>query len=593
MNFYKLPLQLITACRTMPASGLIGKESCSKPVLSVSFHFSLTQFKLIFIFLLSVLELNVFSTVKMSNLFTNSMVLQRNTKVKIWGTATDGEQVTVSISNQTKNTVTQGGSWSVIFDPMNAGGPYTMTVKGTNTITITNVYVGEVWQCAGQSNMDTRVNYYPHYKSLMNSADLSMLRYYTLRQAGGVTNTVWESCNAPDKIGKLSCLGFFFGKEILSALENKIAVGLIVTAVGGTTISSWIDPKTLSDNPSIATIDNTAGSMYDSWVKPVTGFSIRGTLWMHGEQDRSSGLNKYYHERLTQLINGWRSAWNIGDFPFYIVQLANYGTSQTDPNESAGSAVIREAQRLGLTLPNTELVVIIDIGDSLHFGNKQEAGRRLALPARALEYGENNLVYSGPLFVEKTIEGAKIHCRFVRCGSEMKSKSGTKLTGFAIAGLNNKFTWADAIINGNTITVSSPAVTNPINVRYAFGGNPIGNLINAEGLPASPFTTEGEQLPPGKFEDNTNTKFITHNLIPPSVFTIKNGILTLHHPHNSSFFKIDLLSLNGEAIITRSFNYTDNTKASDIPLYNLNSGCYILRYSYANFVHLFKLNHLR
>ena len=452
-----------------------------------------------FILLFCLVEIT-FSTVSMPNLFTNSMVLQRDQTIKIWGNASNGEVVTVNFNGQTKSATTQNGSWSIKLDPMKAAGPLDMTVKGNNTITIKDIYIGEVWQCAGQSNMDTRVGYYPHYNDIMNNTNLPNLRYLTIRQPGGVTNTVWEKCTSPEKISMLSCLGFFFGKEILEKLDT-VAVGLIVTAVGGTTFASWIDPLTIQSNPDIVSIDGDAATMYNTWVKPVEGCAMRGVLWMQGENDRFNGLYQYHEDFLSKLIKGWRDIWKIGDFPFYIMQLANYGTVQTDPNESASSAVIREAQRLGLNEPNTELVVIIDIGDSLHFGNKQEAGRRFALAARAKEYGDDDLVYSGPLFIEKFIEESKIHCRFIHVGSGLKTKSGD-LRGFAVAGPDNKFVWADAQIHNDTVTVFSSSVSNPVNVRYSYGANPFGNLVNEEGLPASPFTTEGNQL-----------NFKTHSLI--------------------------------------------------------------------------------
>lgn len=493
--------------------------------------------------------LQIYSAVSMPNAFSNSMVLQRDMKVKIWGSASNGEQVSVSINGQTKSTTAQNGSWSVLLDPMSAGGPYTMTVKGTNTVTITDVYIGEVWQCAGQSNMDTRVSYYPHYSSIMNSTNLPKLRFLTIRQAGGVTNNVWETCTTPAKVGKLSCLGFFFGKELLEALDN-VAIGLIVTAVGGTSIASWLDPATVASDPNIKTIDNSAGSMYNSWVKPVEGYTIRGTAWMQGEQDRSSGLANYYQDRLPQLINGWRKVWGVGDFPFLICQLANYGTVQTSPNESATSAVIREAQRLGLSVPNTDLVVYIDIGDSLHFGNKQEAGRRLALPARAKVYGESNLVYSGPLFIEKFIDGSKIHCRFIHTGGGLQAKSG-ELKGFAIAGSDKNFVWANAVIHNDTVTVSSPSVPNPVHVRYAYAGNPIGNLINKEGLPASPFTTEGKQLS------------ITRYTLATSVFSGEGTI----SPSGGIYLPEDTVTLSANAATGYIFDHwTGDLSGSSNPV---------------------------
>ncbi len=528
-------------------------------------------FKLILFILIFLI--NVHSNVKVPNIFSNSMVLQQKAEMRIWGTAANGEKVTVEFNKQSKSTVAENGSWKITLDPMDAGGPYTMIIKGQNTITLSDVYVGEVWQCAGQSNMDTRVNYYPHYKSIMNNTNLPMLRYLTIRQAGGVTNNVWETCTTPDKIGKLSALGFFFGKEIVQALQNKIAVGLLVTAVGGTTIASWVDPATVAENQDIKKNDTTAASMYNAWVKPVEGYPFRGTLWMHGEQDRSNGLHKFYHQRLGQLIDGWRRVWGIGDFPFYIVQLANYGTVQTNPNESATSAAIREAQRLGLAINNTALTVIIDLGDSLHFGNKQEAGRRLALPARAMEYGESELVYSGPLFIRKIIDGSKIHCLFTHCGSGMKPGSGNKLTGFAIAGANNSFTWADAEIHGDTVTVSSQAVSAPVNVRYACGANPIGNLINIEGLPASPFTTEGPQLPYDSSKTSVKyeigavnrelTKFNNHNIFED----LKNDRFRS---------KLTLFSLSGKKLFDINDDNSADKKPVNRSLKRMRSGCYII-----------------
>ncbi|HEX2958107.1 MAG TPA: sialate O-acetylesterase [Chitinispirillaceae bacterium] len=524
-------------------------------------------------YLIALISCTVHATVKVTSTFSNSMVLQRNSKVRIWGSAANDESVTIQFNNQTKSSVAKNGSWSMYLDTMSAGGPYTMTIKGQNTITISDVYVGEVWQCAGQSNMDTRVSYYPHYSTVMNTTKLPLLRFLTTRQPGGVTNNVWETCTTPEKVGKLSCLGFFFGKEILSALKNNVAVGLVVTAVGGTTIAGWLDPQTLSQNSGISKIDASAGSMYSSWVKPVEGYTIRGTLFMQGEQDRSNGLQVYYKERLDQIINGWRKAWGQGNFPFYTVQLANYGTVQSDPNENASSSVIREAQRLGLAITNTTLTVIIDIGDSLHFGNKQEAGRRLALPARALEYGESTLVYSGPLFVEKIIEGSKVHCRFKCYGSEMKPKSGSKLNGFAIAGADKKYVWADAVIHGDTVTVSSSSVTKPANVRYAYGGNPIGNLINSEGLPASPFTTDGPQLPIDTFK--TAVSFSRNAASVHNVRLAKNTVsITL--PKDEQHCRIQLVSLKGSLVIDKKFSFEQGSRLVHIPSHTLTSGCYMV-----------------
>ncbi len=434
------------------------------------------------------------ANVTVTNAFTDHMVVQRDAAVAVQGKARNGESIRVSLGSQSQNAVAGAdGNWSVKLDPMAAGGPYTLTLKGDNTIAIQDVMVGEVWQCAGQSNMDTRLSFYPGYADTIKAADLPLLRYYTLRQPGEVTK--WQICS-PATAGKLSATGFFFGREIQRS--QGVAVGLVVTAVGGTFISQWMDPATLASDPVLATNHDTAnGNMYRQWVSTVAGYTLRGTVWLQGEQDRSAGLPVYYRDRFQALIKGWRKVWGQGDFPFYFVQLANYGTLQTDPNEQASSAVIREAQRLALGLPNTAMAVAIDIGSAidLHFPDKRDVGLRLALPAKALLYGQKDLVYSGPMFASKTIEGNLIHLLFHHVGGGLRVKGGGNPKGFAIAGSDNVFVWADAVIHGDTVSVSSSKVAKPTQVRYAYAGNPAADLFNAEGLPASPFQTEGEQLP--------------------------------------------------------------------------------------------------
>ena len=434
------------------------------------------------------------ANVAVTNLFTSHMVLQRNMIVPIWGTGTSGEAVTVTFNGQTKTAApASSGKWTVKLDPMIEGGPYTMTIKGNNTITITDVYMGEVWNCAGQSNMDTRVNFYPNYADIQNSANIPLLRYYTLRQPG--QTPVWETCTTPTAVGALSCLGFFFGREIQKAL-GTVAVGLVVTAVGGTTIASWLDPATLSADPTIKSADATAGGMYNSWIAPVLGCAMRGTVWIQGEQDRTATLAPLYGKRFQLLITTWRKLWGIGDFPFYFVQLANKTALQTKPDEGGTTAVIREGQRLALALPNTAMASAIDIGDvtQIHFPDKLDAGMRLALPAKALCYGQKDLVYSGPLYVSKTISGNKINCKFTFTGSGLTGKDGAALKGFGIAGSNGNFVFGDAVIQGDIVSVSSTSVSAPTQVYYGYATNPIGNLYNKEGLPASPFLTTSPDL---------------------------------------------------------------------------------------------------
>jgi sialate O-acetylesterase len=448
----------------------------------------------------ALLLMGVFSlasaTVSVSRLFASHMVFQRNMVNPVWGRAASGEQVSVTIGTQTQTVTTPAsGKWRVLLDSMAAAGPLTMTIKGTNTLTLTDVYIGEVWQVGGQSNMDTRLNYYPNLADSILAANVPLLRYITLRQPTQA-NSTWNVVT-PTTATILSATGYFFGKQLQSTLG--IAVGLVVTAVGGTTIDQWLDSATIAQNPGI--IDTSKGDMWRAWVDSVVGFGIKGTVWIQGEQNCTDSLSENYGSRFQLLINGWRAAWGEGTFPFIFGQLSNTNALQVTPNDTGWIAPVRDGQRLGLELPNTAMAVFIDIGSDTtwHFPNKPEAGRRLSLPAKALLYGQTSLVYSGPLYQSMTISGNTVKLVFSQIGSGLTPATGAKsLTGFTVAGATGatgKWYWAtSATISGDTVLVSSDSVSVPTRVRYAWADNPICNLYNIEGLPAAAFSTETAPL---------------------------------------------------------------------------------------------------
>jgi sialate O-acetylesterase len=429
--------------------------------------------------------------------FGNSMVLQRNLVNPVWGTASNGEEVSITIGSQTKTVVTPSSEkWTIKLDPMAEAGPLTVTIKGNNTITLKDVYIGEVWQVAGQSNMDIRLSYFANLADTIKNANIPLMRYNTLRQPGqtiGGSNP-WLAVS-PSTAGDLSATGYFFGKEIQKI--TGVAVGLVVTAVGGTRITEWMDPATLSANPTIT--DSDKGGMWNAWVAPVAGYGIKGTVWIQGENNANTADAPSYGDRFKILIKGWRGAWGQGDFPFYFLSLSNMHALQTDPNNTSNVALIREGQRLALSLPNTAMGVSIDIGDGddWHYANKPEAGRRLSLLARALTYGERSLAYCGPMYRSKMVSGNKVKLLFDTFGSGLAAKGGGALTGFAIAAASGKWGWGEASISGDTVVVSSSSVTAPTRVRYAWADNPTFNLFNKEGLPASPFTTESPAITVG------------------------------------------------------------------------------------------------
>ncbi len=227
--------------------------------------------------------------------------------------------------------------------------------------------------------------------------------------------------------------------------------------------------------------------LYNGMIHPILPYGMKGVIWYQGESNSSEP--KLYYDIFPLLIQDWRTKWNK-DFPFYYVQLANFKTQQTKP-EDAPWAIVRDAQLNTLHMKNTGMAVALDLGeaDNIHPSNKQEVGRRLALNARAKTYGEN-ISYSGPIYDSYVIDGNKIYISFKHTAGGLKIKDGDKLKGFTIAGLDKNFYWADAEIVGDKVIVSCPEVTYPVAVRYAWAINPIFNLFNGVGLPASPFRTD-------------------------------------------------------------------------------------------------------
>lgn len=425
--------------------------------------------------------------------FTDNMVLQRNMKVPVWGRAVANEAVTVRLNGQTKKaTADLDGKWMVRFDPMPAGGPFTLTVKDSgNTVTLKDVLVGEVWMCTGQSNMRQPLGNFPGYHPGEEAVGLGQVRMVIL----GKEKEDWKVCD-PATVESFSAVGFFFGRELYRSLD--IPIGLIQTAIGGTSLESWMSPAGVDECPDLVWGQqfpggNPVGGNF-KYLEPSIPFGIRGAIWYQGENNGNRDTTETYRDHFAALIKGWRQSWGQGDFPFLFVQLANFRELQTQPDPSDSWAMIREAQRLTLSQPATGMASAIDIGmaGDVHPINKLDVGHRLALNARALVYGESDLVYSGPIYESMAIEDNQIRLTFTHRGSGLASSTGDQLEGFAIAGEDGNFVWADATIEGDEVVVSNQSVPDPQFVLYGWDQNPIISLFNKEGLPASPFRTFGE-----------------------------------------------------------------------------------------------------
>lgn len=279
--------------------------------------------------------------------------------------------------------------------------------------------------------------------------------------------------------------GIYGDKSILSLSSSS---GERITLDGDWKYKVGLNLKDIPAAPPSNNGPNRPTVLYNKMINPFIQFAIRGVIWYQGESNEERGYQ--YRTLFPALIKDWRKKWNIGNFPFYFVQLANYKKTEEQPIAS-NWAEVRDAQLGALALENTGMAVAIDIGEAgdIHPKNKQEVGRRLALIALAKNYGEST-AYSGPVFQSQQVEGKAVKLTFKFAEGGLKTKDGAALTGFAIAGADQKFHWATAVIKGNQVMVSSPDVPNPVAVRYAWANNPVCNLYNEAGLPASPFRTD-------------------------------------------------------------------------------------------------------
>lgn len=284
-------------------------------------------------------------------------------------------------------------------------------------------------------------------------------------------------------------VGGIFGKPEQLTLESKSHGPISI-------IGSWkykIDPSkfnfsNIPTKPAEPYSPNRPTVLYNGMIHPLIPYGMRGVIWYQGDSNANRAYQ--YQTLFPTLINNWRDNWGQGNFPFLFVQLANYKTAQTN-HEQDSWAELRESQLMTLNLPNTGMAVAIDIGDTkdIHPKNKQDVGRRLALNAMSVAYGES-IVHSGPIYKSMKIENNKIRLIFDHIGGGLVSKSDEKLTVFAITGDDKEFYWAKAEIDHETIVVYSEKVHNPVSVRYAWAANPVCNLYNKAGLPASPFRTD-------------------------------------------------------------------------------------------------------
>jgi hypothetical protein len=506
--------------------------------------------KKIFCLLVLILTSSIsFGEIWLPSIISDNMVLQADANAPIWGKALPNSQISIYCSWNKKGIVTttqsdQKGKWITnIRTPKKAKISMITITCDKEKRTISNVLVGQVWVCSGQSNMELPVNKTKNADKELLKANYRNIRLFTVKKATAKEPQEdcfgeWVECNS-ENAAQFSAVGYYFGRELYRKLHNPI--GLINSSYGGTPAQAWTNKETLSNNtylrkyleidavneankeknekqynaqlkewkdnlmksvaagkpspkkprqPVELRENQKCGVLFNAMIRPIIPFAIKGVIWYQGESNANNPGG--YRVLFPTMIADWRRTWNQGDFPFYFVQLAAYGNAAT--GDWPG---IREAQTMTLTLPKTGMAVTMDVGEAndIHPKNKQAVGKRLAFWALAKDYGFKNLIYSGPLYKGMEIQGdmIRIYFTFTNDGLKMpKLPKNQTLKGFTIAGKDKIFVPANAKIENNTVLVWSGQVKNPIAVRYGWANWMECNLYNKKDLPASPFRTDNE-----------------------------------------------------------------------------------------------------
>jgi len=444
---------------------------------------------------------------KLPAFFSDHMVLQRETKVPLWGTAAPGERLEISPEWRHAPPLVVSadaeGRWRVELETPASIGPWMIRIVSPGgTLVLNDVAVGEVWLASGQSNMEWTLgpgvgNGVEGWEEAVNASHDPWLRFF------GVENAVaraperdvrgrWvpsEPASAP----AFSATAYFFAHALRRELD--VPVGVITADWGGTPAEAWTSLDGLENFPeffeALAGLDyqsnsvgpNTPSALWNGMIAPLVPFGIRGAIWYQGEAN--CGRADQYRTLFPALIQDWRRAFGRGDFPFYFVQIAPFAYD----GDTGQAARLRDAQSLALAVPSTGMAVTMDIGNpaDIHPLKKREVGERLALWALAKSYGKK-VESSGPLYRAMAVVGSSIRIEFEH--AQGLTSHDEPVRHATIAGADRVFHPAEARIEGEVLVVSSPDVKEPVAVRFGWGAADMTNLWNAAGLPASSFRTD-------------------------------------------------------------------------------------------------------
>ena len=496
-----------------------------------------------FVFMILFFANQIFANVKLPAVFSDNMVLQQKSKVNIWGWADAGEQIsiTASWSNKTVNaTADAAGKWSTHLSTGNAGGPYSIVVKGKNNVELKNILLGEVWVCSGQSNMVFSLKGADNAKEEIAKADFPDIRYfdvkrqYAQKKFDDAPGSVWEM-TSPKNAGGMSAVAYYFARQIKAKLN--VPIGIIYSAWGGTPAEAWTPNDVITSDTVLSKyidrwnyIQTNVGKdsviyhkALDEWEKnkrdadstkvkkpeepqtlyyynrpwrepsvlfngmidPVIPFTIKGFLWYQGESN--VGYASEYARLLEGMIKSWRKRWGNQDLPFHIVQIAAYGYSDMN-----AAAIVRDQQfQVTKDLKHSGLAVTADLGNmkDIHYTHKKQVGERLALVALAKDYGFKNEIYIGPECKNAVIKNGQLELTF---DQSLFTKNESAVAGFEIGYKKSdadslRFEKVVANIQDKKIIIPVDQNKMPLSVRYAWILVGEANLQNQSGLPAFPF----------------------------------------------------------------------------------------------------------
>ena len=549
-------------------------------------------------------------TVTMPNIIGSNMVLQQNTQVPVWGWAAAGTSVIVTPSWGQPVTVITGttGKWMTkIQTPVAIPGQaptYTLTITGpSNSISYTNILVGEVWLCSGQSNM-----WFPmkasgamlgvvDYVNEIAAANFPNIRLFTVPLGDAAIPAAncggsWASCT-PTTVSSFSAVAYYFGREIYNNKAVNVPIGLINGSYWGSSIQTWIKDSVLQADADLkkkyvdkdyATATNNVkpSLVYNAMIAPIIPFAIKGAIWYQGESNVSDGA--LYTKANLALVKDWRASWG-SVLSFYAVQLTSYLNTGVTKDLDVHRAFFHEAQSNIMTDPKIGIVVNSDLllnaaeRYQVHPQNKKDIGIRLALWALAKDYNQP-VQYLGPTYQSFSVESNKVRITYKpeSIGGGLITKDGKIVSSFRIAGADKLFYPALAVIDGNTVIVSSTYVSSPVAVRYAFSDGAMTNLMNKDGVAAFPFRTDSWVEWPYPYifyvdmPEPTDVKRVLQETVSifPNPFrenlTIK-GI-------NSGIKKIDIFDIMGRKVKSQVI---ENLSSTNLNVSEMAEGQYIIR----------------